>query len=188
MNTPAANTMVRNTPLKTWRLILLTAVLFHLLALAGWQMVRRRQPQPPSLRAADDTPILLQFSREEPEAQDGGSIPLPPAAPLPLPRESRPRGSQRHPLQALVLERPARCPAVPRRAGTAARKRLPPSPGPALPEPRRGRRGPKGLNIQARRQRQPPRRWRWKPAPQPVSPWRGGCKTPEPPPPRRSRG
>lgn len=86
MNTPAANTMVRNTPLKTWRLILLTAVLFHLLALAGWQMVRRRQPQPPSLRAADDTPILLQFSREEPEAQDGGSIPLPPAAPLPPPQ------------------------------------------------------------------------------------------------------
>jgi hypothetical protein len=70
---------------QAWRLSLLAAVLVHLLALAGWQMVRRRQPAPEGLRAADDTPILLQFSREEPLAQETGSIPLPPAAPLPPP-------------------------------------------------------------------------------------------------------
>jgi len=70
---------------KAWRLSLLAAVLVHLLALAGWQMVRRRQPPPEGLRAADDTPMLLQFSREEPLAQEAGSIPLPPAAPLPPP-------------------------------------------------------------------------------------------------------
>jgi len=68
---------------KAWRLSLLAAVLVHLLALAGWQIVRRRQPPPVGLRAADDTPMLLQFSREEPLAQEPGSIPLPPAAPLP---------------------------------------------------------------------------------------------------------
>ena len=70
---------------KAWRLSLLAAVLVHLLALAGWQMVRRRQPPPEGLRAADDTPMLLQFSREEPLAQEAESIPLPPAAPLPPP-------------------------------------------------------------------------------------------------------
>ncbi len=70
---------------KAWRLSLLAAVLVHLLALAGWQIVRRRQPPPEVLRAADDTPMLLQFSREETLAQETGSIPLPPAAPLPPP-------------------------------------------------------------------------------------------------------
>lgn len=70
---------------KAWRLSLLAAVLVHLLALAGWQIVRRRQPAHEWLRAADDTPILLQFSREEPLAQEAGSIPLPPAAALPPP-------------------------------------------------------------------------------------------------------
>ena len=69
---------------KAWRLSLLAAVLVHLLALAGWQIVRRRQPPLEVLRAADDTPLLLQFSREETLAQETGSIPLPPAAPLSL--------------------------------------------------------------------------------------------------------
>ena len=68
---------------QAWRLSLLAAVLVHLLALAGWQMARRRLPAPEGLRAADDTPILLQFSREEPLAQEAGSIPLPPAATRP---------------------------------------------------------------------------------------------------------
>lgn len=71
--------------LLAWRLSVLAAVLLHLLALAGWELVRRRQPPPGWLRAADDTPILLQFSREEPLAQEAGGIPLPPAAPLPPP-------------------------------------------------------------------------------------------------------
>jgi hypothetical protein len=70
---------------QTWRLSLLAAMLVHLFALAGWQIVRRRQPPPEVLRAADDTPMLLQFSREEPLAQETESIPLPPAAPLPPP-------------------------------------------------------------------------------------------------------
>ena len=75
---------------QAWRLSLLAAVLVHLLALAGWQMARRRQPAPEGLRAADDTPILLQFSREEPLAQEKGSIPLPPAATLPPPNVGLP--------------------------------------------------------------------------------------------------
>jgi hypothetical protein len=70
---------------KAWRLSVLAAVLVHLVALAGWQMMRRRQPPPEGLKAADDTPMLLQFSREEPLALEAGSIPLPPAAPLPPP-------------------------------------------------------------------------------------------------------
>ena len=70
---------------KTWRLSLLAAVLVHLVALAAWQLERRRQPPPEGLRAADDTPMLLQFSREEPLAQETGSIPLPPTASLPPP-------------------------------------------------------------------------------------------------------
>ena len=70
-------------PAKVWRLSLLAAVLMHLLLLAGWQMVRRRQAEHDSLRAADDTPMLLQFSREDPLIQEAGTIPLPPAAPLP---------------------------------------------------------------------------------------------------------
>jgi len=75
---------------QTWRLSLLAAVLVHLLALAGWQIVRRRQPPPDVLKATDDTPMLLQFSREEPLAQETGGIPLPPAAPLPLPIAGQP--------------------------------------------------------------------------------------------------
>jgi len=75
---------------QTWRVSLLAAVLVHLLALAGWQIVRRRQPPPEVLRAADDTPMLLQFSREEPLAQETGTIPLPPAAPLPPPIGGQP--------------------------------------------------------------------------------------------------
>lgn len=75
---------------QAWRLSLLAAVLVHLLALAGWQMARRRQPAPEGLRAADDTPILLQFSREEPLAQEKESIPLPPAATLPPPNVGLP--------------------------------------------------------------------------------------------------
>jgi len=75
---------------QAWRLSLLAAVLVHLLALAGWQMARRRLPAPEGLRAADDTPILLQFSREEPLAQEAGSIPLPPAATLPPPNAGLP--------------------------------------------------------------------------------------------------
>jgi len=128
MNTTAMNTKVLNTPLKTWRLILLAAVLIHLLALAGWQMVRRRQPQPPSLRAADDTPILLQFSREEPEAQDGGSIPLPPAAPLPPPQgietpgQPAPTGPAAGPGTASTL--PGRAEAT----GNSGKEKVAPSP------------------------------------------------------------
>lgn len=78
------------TTVRAWRLSLLAAVLVHLFALAGWQIVRRRQPPPEVLRAADDTPMLLQFSREEPLLQETGSIPLPPAAPLPPPSGGQP--------------------------------------------------------------------------------------------------
>ena len=85
---------------QAWRLSLLAAVLVHLLALAGWQMVRRRQPAPDWLRAADDTPILLQFSREEPLAQEAGGIPLPPAAPLPPPNGGLPPAATTLPEQA----------------------------------------------------------------------------------------
>jgi len=85
---------------QAWRLSLLAAVLVHLLALAGWQMVRRRQPAPDWLRAADDTPILLQFSREEPLAQEAGGIPRPPAAPLPPPSGGLPPAATTLPEQA----------------------------------------------------------------------------------------
>jgi hypothetical protein len=71
--------------MKPWQLSLLAAVLLHLIALTGWQIARRRQPAPERLRAADDTPILLQFSRETPLPQEMGSIPLPPASSLPPP-------------------------------------------------------------------------------------------------------
>jgi len=103
---------------KTWRLSLLAALLVHLVALAGWQLERRRQPPPAGLRAADDTPMLLQFSREEPLAQETGSIPLPPAASLPPPI-----GSQApNPTALPGRERGPRKPeAMPSRQATAAR-------------------------------------------------------------------
>ena len=133
---------------KAWRLSLLAAVLVHLLALVGWQVVRRRQPAPEGLRAADDTPILLQFSREEPLAQETGSIPLPPAAALPPPsvglppepttppgKASRPAAAARPtPGKSVAGSRPSAPsassrPVPPKGSGTPA------SPTPAAPAP-----------------------------------------------------
>lgn len=67
------------------RLSLLAALSLHLLGLAGWQLLRSRSTPVSRLQAQDDTPILLQFSRQEPLTADQAAIPLPPAAPLPLP-------------------------------------------------------------------------------------------------------
>lgn len=67
------------------RLSLLVAICVHLLALAGWQFLRNRQAPVSRLEAPDDTPVLLQFSRQPTLIQDQNPIPLPPASPLPLP-------------------------------------------------------------------------------------------------------
>ena len=73
---------MRATPL---RLSLLAALLLHLLAVSAWQLNRSRQRPPTRLVAADDTPILLQFSRQAAIDTEPLAIPLPPAMPLPLP-------------------------------------------------------------------------------------------------------
>jgi hypothetical protein len=73
---------MRATPL---RLSLLAALLLHLLAVSAWQLNRSRQRPPTRLVAADDTPILLQFSRQAAIETEPLAIPLPPAMPLPLP-------------------------------------------------------------------------------------------------------
>jgi hypothetical protein len=71
--------------LSPWRLSLLAALLLHVLAASAWQLARSRQRPPARLTAADDTPILLQFSREAPGDSDPLAIPLPPALPQPQP-------------------------------------------------------------------------------------------------------
>jgi len=96
--------------LLAWRLSVLAAVLLHLLALAGWELLRRRQPPPGWLKAADDTPILLQFSREEPLAQEAGGIPLPPAAPLPPPIAAEVSPPNAFPSGGSGAEKPAATP------------------------------------------------------------------------------
>ena len=68
----------------TLRLALLAAVGLHLVAAAGWQWQRRGQSAAPLLRAADDTPLLLQFSRQESLEATPLSVPLP-VGPLPPP-------------------------------------------------------------------------------------------------------
>lgn len=74
--------MRRTTALK---LSLLAACALHLLVLSAWQLQRSRQRPPQQLVAADDTPLLLQFSREDPTPADPLSIALPSAMPLPPP-------------------------------------------------------------------------------------------------------
>lgn len=133
---------------QAWRLSLLAAVLVHLLALAGWQMARRRLPAPEGLRAADDTPILLQFSREEPLAQEAGSIPLPPAATLPPPNAGLPPAPTTLPGKASGPAPAARAtqgtsaavskPGAPRASARLVRPRgsgTPAAPAPAAPVP-----------------------------------------------------
>lgn len=71
------------------RLALLGAVGLHLVAAAGWQWQRRGQPATPLLRAADDTPLLLQFSRQEAVAATPLGVPLP-VGPLPPPPPASP--------------------------------------------------------------------------------------------------
>lgn len=66
------------------RLALLAAVGLHLVAAAGWQWQRRGQSAAPLLRAADDTPLLLQFSRQDSLEATPLSVPLP-VGPLPPP-------------------------------------------------------------------------------------------------------
>lgn len=67
------------------RLSLLAAVLLHLLGLSAWQLQRSRQRPPQRLAAADNTPLLLQFSREAVQPSELLAVPLPPAGPLPPP-------------------------------------------------------------------------------------------------------
>ena len=67
------------------RLSLLAAISLHLLLLTGWQILRGRQPSVGRLEVADDTPILLQYSRQDPLSRDQLPPPLPPATPLPPP-------------------------------------------------------------------------------------------------------
>ncbi len=74
--------MRRTTALK---MSLLAACALHLLVLSAWQLQRSRQRPPQQLLAADDTPLLLQFSREDPTPADPLSITLPSAMPLPPP-------------------------------------------------------------------------------------------------------
>lgn len=120
--------------LSPWRLSLVAALLLHLLAASAWQLSRSRQRPPARLTAADDTPILLQFSREAPGDAVPLAIPLPPAVPLPLP-------------PAAPAELPARPGAAPPAARPAARGDLA---APARSTPAQSR-GGKGSAIPARR-------------------------------------
>ena len=75
-------TPIKLTPL---RLCLVSAVVVHLLILSAWQLQRSRQRPPQQLHAADDTPLLLQFSRQEPVESSLLTVPLPAASTLPPP-------------------------------------------------------------------------------------------------------
>lgn len=105
------------------RLSLLAAVLMHLLWLAAWQLQRSRVRPPQRLAAVDDTPLLLQFSRQEASESQPLSVPLPPASLLPPPIPSAP------------LTAAAANPAAPARrpAGSgAAQATRPRAPGPGV--------------------------------------------------------
>lgn len=88
--------------LKTWMgrpwpplaLALLTALAVHLLALAYGQLAtsrqaagRQRSPVPPP---HDDTPELLEFSRQQPLEETRATVPLPPPSALPPPPDMLP--------------------------------------------------------------------------------------------------
>ncbi|MEI6615286.1 MAG: hypothetical protein WCL59_01800, partial [Cyanobium sp. ELA507] len=113
---------MRATPL---RLSLLAALLLHLLAVSAWQLNRSRQRPPTRLVAADDTPILLQFSRQAAIDTEPLAIPLPPAMPLPLPPAA---GNSPSNPQANASGRP-------------------PQPGPELPARARTGQRPKAGNM-----------------------------------------
>jgi hypothetical protein len=66
-------------------LALLAAVLLHGLWLAELQLRQRRQPQSQRLQRPDDTPELLVFSRQPPEALGLETVPLPPPSAMPPP-------------------------------------------------------------------------------------------------------
>lgn len=78
------------------KVCLLAACAVHLLGLSAWQLQRSRQRPVQQLVAADDTPLLLQFSREDPTPPDPLSIQLPsamllpPSGPLPSEASSNP--------------------------------------------------------------------------------------------------
>lgn len=131
--------------LSPWRLSLLAALLLHVLAASAWQLARSRQRPPARLTAADDTPILLQFSRQPPEDAVPLAIPLPPAIPLPLPPaapstlQGRPgaAGPQPQPAAQADAAAQARSP-QPRSSGgkgSAIPARRPPSPTAAISPP-----------------------------------------------------
>jgi len=131
--------------LSPWRLSLLAALLLHVLAASAWQLARSRQRPPAQLKAADDTPILLQFSREAPGDAVPLAIPLPPAIPLPLPPappsalQGRPgaAGPQPRPAAQADAAAQARSP-QPRSSGgrgSVIPGRRPPSPAAAISPP-----------------------------------------------------
>lgn len=72
-------------PLSPLRLSLLAALLLHMLGLSAWQLQRSRQRPPQRLSAADNTPLLLQFSRQAVQPSELLAVPLPPASTLPPP-------------------------------------------------------------------------------------------------------
>lgn len=67
------------------KVCLLAACAVHLLGLSAWQLQRSRQRPVQLLEAADDTPLLLRFSREDPTPPDPLSVQLPSAMLLPPP-------------------------------------------------------------------------------------------------------
>ena len=133
--------------LKTWMgrpwpplaLALLTALAVHLLALAYGQLAAgrlaaggQRSPVPPP---HDDTPELLEFSRQQPLEETLATVPLPPPSTLPpppdlLPAAAPPQKAGRN--QARTKQRqksqaPRLAPALKRRS-PAPRPPLPPDP------------------------------------------------------------
>lgn len=128
-----------------WRLSLLAALLLHVLAASAWQLARSRQRPPAQLTAADDTPILLQFSREAPGDAVPLAIPLPPAIPLPLPPaapsalQGRPGAADPQPRPAAQADAAAQARSPQPRSsggkGSAIPGRRPPSPAAAISPP-----------------------------------------------------
>ncbi|MEI6030808.1 MAG: hypothetical protein WCQ20_06525 [Synechococcaceae cyanobacterium ELA739] len=63
---------------------LLAAVLLHALALSYRSLSLRQRPQPAAPPLADDTPVLLEFSRRQPLEEALQSVPMAPPNSLPL--------------------------------------------------------------------------------------------------------